>query len=146
MPRRKDPFGQWVADTSFARVFAAIPAAQLASIQEDLNASSEFFLVAATEVILQYIFDGVEESGWERQYCIQSLFDVLLWALPKVAASQTIELYSNRTNTIRERDWGADHDIAIRVADCLDKYHTRIRNAKLAQLEQRIENGAWSRD
>lgn len=135
-------------DATLSSVIASISTAQIASIQQDLKASSDYLLGVAVEDILRFMFNDAEDSLGYSQLFNPSFFDALQWALPKVGPSPTIELYAIEiSQTIRQMRFGIGTNPGfLRVVDCLDQYTIRIQNTRLAQLEPRIENGALTDD
>lgn len=67
------------------------------------------------------------------------LLTALLWLLPKAGFSETLVHYSKR---MLPRVM-YQHDIVLvrRVRNCLDRYTTRVQNARLEELGGRVEKG-----
>lgn len=133
----------FLPNSTFFSVIQSISAVQVASIQHHPTASLECLLVVAVEEIVRFMFSDAEHLRHRQFRFGPSLFDALLWALPKVGPSPIIEIYAKRSQTVRQLRMclGRDTNPAFLVADCLDQYNTRIQNTKLAQLERRIKNG-----
>jgi hypothetical protein len=84
--------------------------------------------------------DGLRRRGAEITIVVD-LLKALLWLLPKAGFSEKIVRYSKRTFS---RDiYRRKPDLIHRVRKSLDNYTTRVQNAKLEDLGQRIENGEF---
>ncbi|KAF5318495.1 hypothetical protein D9619_011035 [Psilocybe cf. subviscida] len=67
------------------------------------------------------------------------LLGALLWVLPKADFSEKLVRYSKRM--FPRIMYQRDTVLVRRVRNCLDEYTTRVQNAKLEELGQRIEKG-----
>lgn len=78
----------------------------------------------------------------KRILMVNDYIGALLWLLPKAAFSQKIVLYSKRT--FPRNVYQSNTGIIRRARKRLDKYITRVQNAKLEELADEIENGEMS--
>ncbi|KAF5318010.1 hypothetical protein D9619_012183 [Psilocybe cf. subviscida] len=134
-------------------VFNDIPPARLFSICNSVNNRPER-LAVATEAMLTYLFN--DEIGsltpsrniWKNTTTLTGsaimtfdgmLLETLLWALPRAGILEEIAIYSGRT---LPRGGYESCDVRVSLVEkYLDEYNTRMKDAKLAELAQRIENG-----
>jgi hypothetical protein len=108
-------------------------------------------IVPTTEDLIKYRpltmvvgpkYSNTSDALWRQRNQFQKvahLLEALLWLLPKAGFSEKIVRYSKRTFqwNIYQRKPCLIH----RVRKCLDEYNTRVQNAKLQELGQRISNG-----
>lgn len=133
----------------FHVIYYKMPAARRLLIRDSVNNPSER-LAAATEAILTYFFDdeigSLARSRHSRQdltaetaAVYANLLDALLWAIPRAGISEKIALYSGKT--LPRGGYEFDDDRISLLEKYLDEHAFRVKDAKLATLAQRIENG-----